>query len=504
MLFERFCLTCPSKNCNNGGTWVLMGATWMVADMKNLLKSRTILLAGLAMASVFAAAGGYDQQVQITKATDNRTLTVRYAGAKASLIELRINGVSAATRSATADRANGEANFTLDTSKLSEGDNQIEVRLYDEAGKIVGSEKTTVVMDRAASGPVFLAKPQDGATLQGMVEISVGFKSQMKGSYVSFFVNDEFKALKNYAPYTYLWDTNTVANGWHEVEAWVVDESSNTFRTERMRVFVNNPNGQTGRESLPKNGSGTEPRESLGKTKQPDMVAKVTPKAVVSPMLGTSDNRVKPVTAKVVGMKSAPHGEGVMTGTRLMRPTGQRVAGESPNRGTATAPKVLVDTSVPSPVKSNVVVLHKPAPKKATPAKAVATTKTSIVAGTKLPNIGYYPITVNGTLVKFDVMPRVDNGVALTPFRHLFEHVGGKVSWENTKKQVEAKGTGQNINFRIGQDFAMVNGGRVSFERAAFLEAGRAIVPLSFMQQALNVDVKYDPSTQHVLITKSK
>jgi hypothetical protein len=100
-------------------------------------------------------------------------------------------------------------------------------------------------------------------------------------------------------------------------------------------------------------------------------------------------------------------------------------------------------------------------------------------------------------------MPRVVDGVALTPFRHLFEHVGGKVGWNNTDKVVDAKGLGQDVQFRIGQDFATVNGSQVGLERASFLESGRAIVPLSFVQRLLNVDIQYDPATKHVLIVKA-
>ena len=52
--------------------------------------------------------------------------------------------------------------------------------------------------------------------------------------------------------------------------------------------------------------------------------------------------------------------------------------------------------------------------------------------------------------VSFDVMPRVEAGIALTPFRHLFEHVGGKVGWQGDAKVVTANGMldyfGQSVN----------------------------------------------------------
>lgn len=469
--------------------------------MTYFLKSRMALVAGMLLTTLGAQAGSFDQQVEIMKANDNRTLTVRYTGAKASMIELRINGVSVATRQVSDGKSSGESNFMLDTAKLTDGENKVEIRLYDEAGKIVGSEKTIVVMDRSASGPVFLNKPQSGATVEGLTEISVGFKSTIKGAYVSFFVNDEFKALKNYAPYTYLWDTNTVTNGWHEVEAWVVDEGSTTFKTQRMRVFVNNPGGRTARENVAGNTTGVEPRENAVK---PNTVVAmkaatpVLPKAAATLALTSSENQFKPVTSKATGTKPAPSQSGLMTGHRVMRPTGQRLAGTTVAKGTVAIKPVVKTTPKPE-----IVAIHTPkaAATKAAPTKAAMT---KVTTGTKLPNIGYYPIYVDGAPVKFDVAPRVVDGVALTPFRHLFEHVGGKVDWQNSAKSVEAKGLGNNVSFKIGQDFAMVNGDRRTFEKASFLESGRSIVPLSFVQSLLKVDVQYDASTKHMLVTKSK
>jgi len=483
--------------------------------MTYFLKSRMALLAGMLLASLGAQAGSVDQQVEIMKANDSRTLTVRYSGAKTALIELRINGVSVATRAVSDGKSSGESNFMLDTAKLNDGENNVEIRLYDEAGRVVGSEKTTVMMDRSANGPVFLNKPQTGATVEGLTEISVGFKSTMKGAYVSFFVNDEFKALKNYAPYTYLWDTNTVTNGWHEVEAWVVDEGSNTFRTQRMRVFVNNPGGRTERQGELRGGSaGFEPRETLVKPTKvvKPLVVKTTAPVLTKKLeplvLALSENSLTPIVSRSTGTKPAPHEQGIMTGPRLMRPTGQRVAGVGPSKGVITKPVVVLKPVVKAVVKpivqvkvtnSTLVAKHVPVVKTSPP-----TVKSSITMGTKLPNIGYYPIFVDGSAVSFDVMPRVTDGVALTPFRHLFEHVGGKVSWKSGEKVVDAKGLGQSVAFKIGQEFAMVNGVRMEFERATFLETGRSIVPLSFVQKLLNVNIQYDPSTKHVLITKSK
>jgi hypothetical protein len=98
----------------------------------------------------------------------------------------------------------------------------------------------------------------------------------------------------------------------------------------------------------------------------------------------------------------------------------------------------------------------------------------------------------------------VEDGVPLTPFRHLVEKAGGKVEWTNAEKTVSAQADGKDIFFKIGDKIAMINKLSVELERASYIDSGRAIVPLSFMRDALNVNIDYDKATGHVLITSLK
>jgi len=208
--------------------------------MRSLLWTRFLAIAGAVVMALVVRAGLPDTTLLIDKAANNRTLTVRYNGGAIALVELRLNGVSIATRSVSEKDTSGETNFAIDPASLKDGENTVEVRVFDGAGKLVATEKSSLSVSREANGPVFLVKPKQGSTVQGPVELALGFKHQMRNVYVSFFVNDEFKSLKNFPPYTYLWDTSKEPNGWHEVQAWVVDDMNSTFKTERLRVFVNN------------------------------------------------------------------------------------------------------------------------------------------------------------------------------------------------------------------------------------------------------------------------
>lgn len=112
---------------------------------------------------------------------------------------------------------------------------------------------------------------------------------------------------------------------------------------------------------------------------------------------------------------------------------------------------------------------------------------------------------MNAKAVKFDVQPRIQDGVPLTPLRHLLEANGGKVDWEALTKTVFGKNVdGATIMVKIGDRMASINDKSIDLEMVPFLEGGRTIVPLSFIRDALQVDVEFDVKTGHVLITAIK
>jgi hypothetical protein len=63
--------------------------------------------------------------------------------------------------------------------------------------------------------------------------------------YVTFYVDQQFKTLKNYPPYSYAWDTTTVPNGYHTIEAMGYLDDANSSTTRRIKVYVDNPGGET-------------------------------------------------------------------------------------------------------------------------------------------------------------------------------------------------------------------------------------------------------------------
>ncbi len=457
------------------------------------------VLAGL---SVLAAASSatmlpLDAQIQIDRALNSPTLTVRYSGANAAIVELRINGESIGTRSVTAAKDAGETNFNIDLNSLKDGDNEVEIRLFDRTGKLVGSDKTNISTDQSNRGPVFLKAPKVGATIQGEVEISLGFGKDLKNVYVSFFVDNDFKKMTNYPPYTFSWDTALETNGWHEVEAWVIDDSSTTYKTRKTRVFVNNPGGRTDRVGVAEVAPKTNPIRSTvigNEASVKTLNVKSTGKAVA----GSGNGAAPILKGTPVANRVQPKAIGGMSGAKPSTRTGVLATGAK-----NITPGLVV------PVKKVVTVAKVQTMTKLPPAIALNTVNTTvsmmkIAKGSRLPNLLTFAVVLDSKFVEFDVNPRVDEGVPMTPFRHLLEKAGGTVKWENLSKSLNADADGKKIFLQIGELNATVNELSISLERPAYLERGRTIVPLSFLRDVLNVEIEFDKETGHVLITSVK
>ena len=456
------------------------------------------VLGGALLLSGNANAYAFDAKILIGRALNSPTITVRYTGANASKVELRVNGQSYSTREVNASKDADETNFRLILSELNQGDNEIEVVLYDKNGKKIASEKSQVKSEVGVESPVFIASPKVGAELHGNVDIKVGFSQTMRNPYVSFFINGDFKDMHNFPPYTYRWDTTMYPNGWHELEAWVVDETSTTFKTSKTKVFINNGGGNTPRIE--------KPIETPKIEKPKPEVVKATPKE--KPTLSTVSNPIKPPLGASANSKGTRLPGSISSAYKVMTPTGTRNAVPKPPVNSIETVKNTIKPVVggsttikANPTTPNPTAITNPA---ITEPKTTGKSFIPVSVGTRLPKGGKFDIMLNNHFVNFDVQPRIQNGVPLTPFRHLLESAGGSVNWTNATKSVDATTDGKTIWFKIGDKDAKINSIDVTLEMAPFIEGGRAIIPLSFIREALDVDVDYDPATGHVLITKKK
>lgn len=496
--------------------------------MKNWMK-RLILLAAVSAAALGQAAYRQDGSIRVDHTVNSPTLSVKYAGMRAALIELRVNGKSRGSKVVNPDAKNGELEFNLDLESLDDGDNSVEITIFDGDGKVIGTQKTMIQVDQATSGAVYLQGVKSGMSIEGTIELKLGVNRDFRELYVSFFVDDEWKALKNSQPYNYYWDTTRQTNGWHLVQAWVVDESNNTFKTKKVKVYVNNPGGRTERIVAPEKTVTTKPTNYDPASANGIIVPKnAKPVVAVTTARDLKVDRSAPILSGTSGLRAPVLPLSMAAGQKNLTPTGKRLApkpvAKAPVPPVEVKPlsKPVVKPVLPNPARpvESVTPLAKPVVAPAVQPVAprvkpavlvrpsVAVSKRSAISieyGVRLPQVSTFDLMVNGKAVAFgNVRPRVTNGVPITPFRFLFEQSGGKVKWAHKTKEVRATGNGQRVYFQIGNRNASVNNLPVKLELRPFLEASRSLVPLSFITEALKVDVDYDPNTGHVLITTAK
>lgn len=511
------------------------------------------VIAGILASSLSARAIPYDTQITIDRALNSPTLTIRYSGAFVALVESRINGESLGTRSVSAAKGSGETDFSFNVNDLKDGDNDVEIRLFDRTGKVVGTEHTNISTEQTLNAPVFLTTPKMGQTVMGPVSIKVGFGQKLNNVYVSFFVDNSFNSMSNFPPFEFTWDTARVSNGWHDIEAWAIDENSATLKTRRVKVFVNNPSGHTFRPGVTDTGTLSLNTEHVsitngvsglrGSIARTGIIAGASSRGLAPSVRTGAIPQVgdrTPTMGSAISAKPLMTPKGVATGFRSILPsvTMTKVATKGSNLSlSAIANQNRVSVSNPSPFRSvratsaNAlsefamqspkapkylgeisVKVHNPLVATRTPEGVgssiqgleSATDLLVLTRGQRIPNLGAFAVVYNSQYVNFDVPTRVEDGIPLAPFRHLVEKSGGKIDWENMTKTVHAEASRNKIQLQIGSRDAKINNSIVTLEKVPTIDRGRTIVPLSFMHDALNVNVEYDKATGHVLITSIK
>lgn len=473
-------------------------------------------------------------------------LSVRYQGKAIVKLELWVDNVLFAEKPLDTPLERGVASFILDPAYLSAGKHTITLKAI-EADGTVGTTRTSVTVEAPAltNLPLAIVSPANGSAVSGKVEIGLRVSEQLGRAYISLFIDRQFKTLRNFPPYTYTWDTTTVENGWHLIEALGVDEARNTHKAAPVRVLVNNPGGQTVRETrLPDAASSTpdillSPLGSTLSLQSVEAIPTSTVRDAVPPSV-TGIGAKRTVNDAEITQATTPQQIAravtppvLLGGQRDATPVSEpRVSVQSPAVAAESVrqPEVLSSSIAPAGQKlvvPQMVATTPPAPQTVyevrrgdtligiakrhgvSPA-AVATVNgianpNRVRAGDKLIIPGStFQVVFDNTRIAFDVPPRVQDGIPLAPFRQIFEHTGGWLYWYPQSRTVRAVNAEREIELRIGHPTARVNNQTLPVEIAPFIDRGRTIVPLSFVRDALDVKIHYDPKTGNLLIESER
>jgi hypothetical protein len=90
---------------------------------------------------------------------------------------------------------------------------------------------------------VSITSPANGATVVGTVSINATASDNVGVTKVEFFVDGALKSTDTTSPYSYSWDSSSVANGSHSLTAKAWDAALNNKTSTAVSVTVNNPTG---------------------------------------------------------------------------------------------------------------------------------------------------------------------------------------------------------------------------------------------------------------------
>lgn len=113
-------------------------------------------------------------------------------------------------------------------------------------------------------------------------------------------------------------------------------------------------------------------------------------------------------------------------------------------------------------------------------------------------DIAQIRVYVNGIEILFDSSPVIENGRTLVPMRKIFEALGAQVNWEEATRMVSADRNDKVIVLQVGSKNAWCNNSAISLDVPARMMAGRTMVPLRFIGEAMGANVQWDEKTRTI------
>jgi len=130
-----------------------------------------------------------------------------------------------------------------DTTKVANGNHNIQVKAYDAANNVGTSAVISVTVDNVipdTTAPICtITSPANGATVQGTTTISAFTNDNVGVTKVQFYVGGSLIGTTLASPYNIVWDTTKVANGNYTIQVEAYDAAEN-MGTSEITVTVNN------------------------------------------------------------------------------------------------------------------------------------------------------------------------------------------------------------------------------------------------------------------------
>ncbi|MBP5426591.1 MAG: hypothetical protein J6Y29_01625 [Clostridiales bacterium] len=113
-------------------------------------------------------------------------------------------------------------------------------------------------------------------------------------------------------------------------------------------------------------------------------------------------------------------------------------------------------------------------------------------------------IILNGKKVKLNTSPVIVSGRTMVPVREIMDALGGKVVWDKSNKSVTVKDEVNEIVLQIDSLSAVVNKKNDVLDVVPFIVEGRAMVPLRFLANSLDINVEWIGELNSVTLTEEE
>lgn len=474
------------------------------------------------------------------------TLDINFRGGTIRSVELFVDNTKVFKKSVKFNATHGNFNLKVDSALLPEGDHEVMVVAVDADGSTATSTVKIHVSGPEIEGIAQFAYPRRNAMVQNVVPIELKLDPNIKAPYVAFLLDNDFLSIRNYAPYIYNWDSSKISDGPHTIGVEVYDSASQQLlKKMSIPVVVKNVGGfttiqpitptisastrevpmhkaiagvlsepapRTPEENSALNRSHGQPVSNYALRSAEPLSSTLfnhseTQPTSVVPVLDPK-NPV-PESLSSVGVKATPRSP-VALAARSFEPSLPAMIAEPSAAPLTSLDEGRIERLQIRPMRAGNIAarphatLESPRSLKPIMIAQYLTPPVAYIRSHRVHGVKTFDIAFNNSRIAFDVQPRVDRGTPLAPFRAIFEHTGGTVQWFGKSQTIRAISANRQIEFKIGQKTARVNNRIVNLAYTPYVENGRAIVPLSFVRDAMNVKVTYDARNSQLSIESNR
>jgi archaellum component FlaF (FlaF/FlaG flagellin family) len=187
-------------------------------------------------ASVDAIAPTVSLTAPIAGSTVSKTITITAAASdniRVSKVEFYLNGALIATDTTA------PYSFNWDTTTAANGSHTLAATAYDIGGNSGTSANSIVTVFNDLTAPtVALTSPPTNATVSGTVTVTASATDNIGVSRVEFYLNGILIATETTTPYSFDWDTTTVAAGTYSLASIAYDTAGNSSISDLISVTV--------------------------------------------------------------------------------------------------------------------------------------------------------------------------------------------------------------------------------------------------------------------------